>query len=58
MEMAVVYNEKIYSPLSVLPLKTFAEFFAGIGLTRIGLENQGWSISYANDIDEKKYETR
>jgi DNA (cytosine-5)-methyltransferase 1 len=36
--------------------KTFAEFFAGIGLMRIGLEQQGWSIQYANDIDQQKYE--
>ncbi len=36
--------------------KTFAEFFAGIGLMRIGLEQQGWSIRYANDIDQQKYE--
>ncbi len=33
---------------------TFAEFFAGIGLMRIGLEQSGWRISYANDIDPKK----
>jgi DNA (cytosine-5)-methyltransferase 1 len=36
--------------------KTFAEFFAGIGLMRMGLEQQGWSIRYANDIDQQKYE--
>lgn len=42
--------------LSVVPKKTFAEFFAGIGLMRIGLERQGWSIAFANDIDEQKYE--
>jgi DNA (cytosine-5)-methyltransferase 1 len=36
--------------------KTFAEFFAGIGLMRIGLEQQGWSIRFANDIDPQKYE--
>lgn len=35
--------------------KTFAEFFAGIGLMRMGLEHQGWNISWANDIDEEKY---
>ena len=35
--------------------KTFAEFFAGIGLMRMGLERQGWDISWANDIDEEKY---
>ena len=31
--------------------KTVAEFFAGIGLMRIGLENAGWRIALANDID-------
>ncbi|HEU0002812.1 MAG TPA: DNA (cytosine-5-)-methyltransferase, partial [Ktedonobacteraceae bacterium] len=36
--------------------KTFAEFFAGIGLVRMGLERQGWSIEFANDISQQKYE--
>jgi len=31
--------------------KTVAEFFAGIGLMRIGLEKGGWRIAFANDID-------
>jgi DNA (cytosine-5)-methyltransferase 1 len=31
--------------------RTFAEFFAGIGLMRISLENAGWRIAFANDID-------
>lgn len=34
--------------------KTFAEYFAGIGLMRLGLEQAGWSIRYANDIDVDK----
>jgi len=34
--------------------KTFLEFFAGIGLMRIGLENEGWGIRFANDIDPGK----
>lgn len=38
------------------PPKTFAEFFAGIGLMRIGLERQGWSAAFANDMDPRKYE--
>ncbi len=33
------------------PQKTFAEFFAGIGLMRMGLERQGWSLAFANDIE-------
>ena len=36
--------------------KTIAEFFAGIGLMRIGLENAGWRIAFANDIDHDKWE--
>ncbi len=36
--------------------KTFAEFFAGIGLMRIGLENAGWRIALANDIDTDKWQ--
>jgi site-specific DNA-cytosine methylase len=35
--------------------KTIAEFFAGIGLMRIGLENAGWHIAFANDIDHDKW---
>jgi DNA (cytosine-5)-methyltransferase 1 len=35
-------------------LKNFAEFFAGIGLVRMGLERAGWSVAFANDIDEDK----
>ncbi len=34
--------------------KTFLEFFAGIGLVRVGLEPSGWSCVYANDLDPKK----
>lgn len=35
-------------------MKTVAEFFAGIGLMRMGLEQAGWRVVYANDVDEKK----
>lgn len=34
----------------------FAEFFAGIGLMRLGLERAGWSFAFANDIDEQKHQ--
>jgi DNA (cytosine-5)-methyltransferase 1 len=34
--------------------KTFAEFFSGIGLMRMGLELAGWQAVFANDIDEDK----
>lgn len=33
----------------------FAEFFAGIGLMRLGLESAGWKVAFANDIDEDKW---
>ena len=34
--------------------KTVAEFFAGIGLMRAGLEQSGWETVFANDIDPTK----
>ena len=34
----------------------FAEFFAGIGLVRLGLEKGGWTCVFANDIDAHKAE--
>lgn len=34
-----------------------AEFFAGIGLARIGLEGAGWQIVLANDLDPMKQRT-
>ena len=40
------------------PDRTFAEFFAGIGLMRIGLEHGGWRIAYANDICPEKFGMR
>lgn len=42
--------ENLFSPLTV------AEYFAGIGLVRMGLQPHGWRIVFANDISEKKYE--
>ena len=33
---------------------TFAEFFAGIGLMRMGLERHGWTVAFANDISPQK----
>lgn len=41
--------------MNSIPAKSFAEFFAGIGLMRIGLERAGWRISFANDIEEDKW---
>jgi len=36
--------------------KRAAEFFAGIGLMRMGLDREGWATVWANDLDEKKWE--
>jgi DNA (cytosine-5)-methyltransferase 1 len=35
---------------------TCAEYFAGIGLVRLGLEQAGWNIIFANDWEQKKFE--
>lgn len=35
---------------------TVAEYFAGIGLVRLGLEQAGWRVVFANDISPAKYE--
>ena len=35
---------------------TVAEYFAGIGLMRLGFDQAGWQTVFANDIDEKKHE--
>ena len=43
------------TPLALIPQMTFLEFFAGIGLMRMGLEQGGWSLRFANDIDEQKH---
>jgi DNA (cytosine-5)-methyltransferase 1 len=39
----------------VLEDRGFAEFFAGIGLMRLGLECAGWQVRFANDICKDKY---
>lgn len=52
----VIKNRAELSSAALLPQKTFIEFFAGIGLMRMGLEAQGWTISLANDIDPQKKE--
>lgn len=56
MTLRILKNGVQSDPVSVAPQKTFAEFFAGIGLVRMGLELQGWSIAFANDLDKQKYE--
>jgi len=38
-------------------MKTFVEFFAGVGLVREGLNISDWSCIWANDISKDKQET-
>lgn len=38
-----------------IELGTAADFFAGVGLARMGLEDAGWRVSFSNDISQKKY---
>ena len=35
---------------------TFSEYFAGIGLVRLGLERAGWKICFANDFSSEKFD--
>lgn len=49
-------NQEFVSTTNVPNRKQFAEFFSGIGLMRLGLEKEGWSVAFANDIDEQKVE--
>jgi DNA (cytosine-5)-methyltransferase 1 len=41
--------------ISYYPL-TCAEYFAGIGLVRLGLEQAGWEIRFSNDWERSKFE--
>ena len=49
-------NEDTPRSLPGLPERTFAEFFAGIGLLRLALERHGWEAKFANDNAPEKYE--
>jgi DNA (cytosine-5)-methyltransferase 1 len=51
-----IMNSQPARTLAMTPRKTFAEFFAGIGLMRCALEKHGWTAAYANDIDARKLE--
>lgn len=48
----VIDAPSILPPMGI-PL-TVAEYFAGIGLVRLGLEQVGWQVLFANDWDEGK----
>ncbi|MBL8168020.1 MAG: DNA mismatch endonuclease Vsr [Acidobacteria bacterium] len=56
MTLRILKNGVRPNSFSAAPQKTFAEFFAGIGLVRMGLERQGWTLAFANDLDEQKKE--
>jgi DNA (cytosine-5)-methyltransferase 1 len=47
--------ESVSSAMHHNPLLTAAEYFAGIGLMRLGLDQAGWTTIFANDIDENKH---
>jgi DNA (cytosine-5)-methyltransferase 1 len=52
-----VYSEKeTISESMIFAARTFAEFFAGIGLMRMGLEREGWHVAFANDIAADKFD--
>lgn len=56
MTQRVVREAEPQDHYGILPQKTVAEFFAGIGLMRMGLEKEGWRVVFANDIDPDKLE--
>lgn len=53
---ATLNNHTAANGYSAVTNQSVAEFFAGIGLVRQGLENKGWKVTFANDIDQQKYE--
>lgn len=54
MTLDLIHNGAAQTPFALLPQQTVAEFFAGIGLMRMGLERQGWRVVWANDFDPNK----
>lgn len=53
MTTAALSNEVAFADAANAPL-TVAEYFAGIGLFRMGLEQAGWRVVYANDWSEER----
>lgn len=49
-----LYHNAAAQSVMMTDKRTVAEFFAGIGLMRMGLEQAGWRVVWANDIDEDK----
>lgn len=60
LSQSITYNQECEpnngSPPTQTQTKTVAEYFAGIGLVRLGLEQAGWRIEFANDFDPQKQE--
>ena len=55
MSHALQREDVEYSPLHARAfLPTVAEYFAGIGLFRMGLEHAGWEVVYANDWNSER----
>lgn len=54
----MIKSNQIKLPLMIMKnrLFTVAEYFAGIGLMRMGFESVGWRVIWANDISAKKFE--
>lgn len=46
--------QSVKSQQNIMPEKTVADFFAGIGLVELGLEKAGWSTIYSVDYSDEK----
>jgi len=49
-------NTRPFEKRPVAGRDTAVEYFAGIGLVRLGLEQAGWKILFSNDFSKDKYE--
>jgi DNA (cytosine-5)-methyltransferase 1 len=59
MPLSVMKNKALVSVREATSLYgdlTCAEYFAGIGLVRLGLEQVGWNVVFANDWAHSKFE--
>lgn len=59
MPLSVMKNKALVGvrePVSLYGHLTCAEYFAGIGLVRLGLEQVGWNVVFANDWAHSKFE--
>jgi DNA (cytosine-5)-methyltransferase 1 len=59
MPLSVMKNKALVGVREAVSLYgdlTCAEYFAGIGLVRLGLEQVGWNVVFANDWAHSKFE--